>query len=124
MPDIISVPYHSQEDPDAWKFRNDCGVVCVAMLLQWAGKGQISIDALSAETALARSDTGLTCNQLAYLLNSHGVSAYAVNGKADLAAIQREVAAQRPVIALIKYAAIPERQNIPYKGGHFVVVVG
>src|SRR5215213_6717011 len=103
MPDIISVPYHSQKTPTAWKFRNDCGVVCVAMLLQWAGKGQISIDALSAETALAKSDTGLTCNQLAYLLNSHGVSAYSVNGKADLNAIQKEVVDQRPVISLINY---------------------
>jgi hypothetical protein len=94
------------------------------MLLQWAGKPQIATDSLSNQSALAQSDSGLTCSQLAGLLNKYRMSSYAVNGRADWNAIQNEVGNQRPVIALINYAAIPQRQNQADRAGHYVVVIG
>ena len=65
---IASVPYKSQEDSDAHHYRNDCGPACAAMVLEWAGKGPVTIDALSGETSLAAQDNGLSCGAVVALL--------------------------------------------------------
>src|SRR5690242_7198550 len=121
---MLTVPYHSQEDRDAHRYCNDCGAACAAMLLEWAGKGRMSVDQLAAKTALSTSDSGLNPTQVANLLTQMGLSAQAKNGSANFGAIQAELAAGRPVISLIHYGSIPERQNQPDTFGHFVVVVG
>jgi hypothetical protein len=121
---MLTVPYHSQEDRDAHRYCNDCGAACAAMLLEWAGKGRMSIDQLAAKTALSVSDDGLNPTQVANLLVQMGLPAQAHNGSANFGAIQAELAAGRPVITLIHYGSIPERQNQPDTVGHFVVVVG
>ncbi len=121
---MLTVPYHSQEDRDAHRYCNDCGAACAAMLLEWAGKGRISIDQLAAKTALSVSDGGLNPTQVANLMVQMGLPAQAHNGTANFGAIQAELAAGRPVISLIHYGSIPERQNINDTVGHFVVVVG
>lgn len=120
---IASVPYKSQEDSDAHHYRNDCGPACAAMVLEWAGKGPVTIDALSGETSLAAQDNGLSCGAVVALLARNGVTAR-LNTVSTLFDVFAEIMAGRPVIALIGYAAIKERENQRDGAGHFVVVVG
>lgn len=117
---MIAVPYRSQEDPDAGRYRNDCGAACVGMLLDWQGV-HLTTNALAAQTTLAQHDDGLTCWQLAALLNKNGVPARVRT--LHLADLRAELDAGRPVILLVWYGHIPNRQAT-FSGGHFFVVVG
>src|SRR5260221_2750205 len=120
----IIVPYHSQEDSDAKSFANDCGTACASMILEWAGKGRLSVDNLSRQTPLATDDSGLTPLQVVNLLTKYGITANIQNRTADLSAVASEITANRPVIELIKYVASSERQNPSDIYGHFGVVLG
>lgn len=122
---MLDVPYHSQEEQDAKHFANDCGPACVSMILEWAGKGRIAVDELSSKTSLGRGDDGVGPSGLAILLQKYGIDAEA-RADVPLDEIQNEVNGNaRPVIALVLYGAIPQRQNLPDRfGGHYVVVVG
>jgi hypothetical protein len=126
---LIAVPYRTQEGPDARRYRNDCGPACVAMLLDWQHKVkglppvQITIDQLSSETPLASHDTGLTSQQLVRLAAAHGLTLQ-LHNDATLPNILAEVAAGRPVLSLIAYAPLLDRENKADTGGHFLVVTG
>ncbi len=122
---ILDIPYHSQEDFDAKRFGNDCGAACAAMILEWGGKGRQSVNDLAALTPLTVKDDGLMPTVVARLLTTHGMPAeYRYSQTADmiLADIEKR---QKPVIALIRYGDIAERQNKgDVEGGHYVLVVG
>jgi len=68
--------------------------------------------------------SGLNVRQVATLISNHGLPASAVHGTANFAAVQEQIAAGKPVVALINYGPISERQNTADHFGHFVVVVG
>jgi len=119
----LAVPYRSQEDPDARHYRNDCGPACVGMLIEWAGLPALPTDALSAETSLAQHDDGLACWSLAALARRHGVNMQTASAL-TLDAVKAELDAGKPLIALISYSYIKERQNQADGAGHFVVVRG
>ena len=121
---MIQVPYHSQEDSDSREFGNDCGAACASMLLEWAGKGRISVNKLSEETTLPSDRSGLNVKQVAALISQNGLPAQAVHSTANFQAVQTQIAAGRPVVALINYGPISERQNKADHFGHFVVVLG
>src|SRR5260221_14501854 len=121
---MLQVPYHSQEDSDSREFGNDCGAACASMLLEWAGKGRISVNKLAEETALPSDRTGLNVKQVAILMTKNGLPAEAVHSTANFQAVKAQIAAGKPVVALINYGAISERQNKGDHFGHFVVVVG
>ena len=119
----IAVPYRSQEDPDARRYRNDCGAVCIGMLMDWQGAAHIANDVLSAETALSQHDSGLACWQVAALGRKNGVNMQTTS-TLTLDTVKAELDAGRPLIALISYAYIKARQNQADGAGHFVVVRG
>src|SRR5258708_15704979 len=108
---MLQVPYHSQEDADSHEFGNDCGAACASMLLEWAGKGRMSINKLAEETTLPSDRTGLNVRQVAILMTQNGLPAEAVQTTANFQAVQDQIAARKPVVALINYGAISERQN-------------
>jgi len=125
---LLNVPYRSQEDPDARRFRNDCGPACVAMYIDFQAQqaGQplpnIPIDTLASETTLATNDDGLTTTALIPLAARHGVTLKLVELGLDY--IQSEIDAGRPCLALISYKPLLGRENISDTSGHFVVIVG
>ena len=121
---MLQVPYHSQEDADSREFGNDCGAACASMLLEWAGKGRISVNKLAEETTLPSNRSGLNVKQVATLITQNGLPAQAVQGTANFQAVQDQINAGHPVVALINYGPISERQNTADNFGHFVVVVG
>lgn len=124
-PQAISVPYRSQWETDATRFRDDCGPACVEMIREWLGLPRMDIDTLSAQTGLATSDVGLPTEALVNLAARNGAS-LTLHNRATLGAIVAELRAGRPLIALIEYGAINRAlvQDKKFLGGHFVVVVG
>lgn len=126
---FLDVPYISQEAPDARKYRNDCGVACVEMLLKWQAQ-QINVpvpvyntDSLSAETSLSKSDDGLTSIELVTLANQHGLLLRVMN-QTTQQTIKDQIDQGFPVIALLSYGAIQNRENKADFGGHFFVIRG
>lgn len=90
------------------------------MWLEYSGKGVIRIDDLSAETSLKDVDNGLTCRELVVLASKHTLLlAVAI---VTVEQIRAEIDASRPVLCLISYAAIPDRQNLADVYGHFIMV--
>jgi hypothetical protein len=125
---VNDVPYRSQEDPDAKQYRNECGVACVAMVIDYvrAKRGQAplgkTLNQLASETNLARNDVGLFVRDLEALADKYGLDT-SVNSSLTMNAIVEQVRLGRPPIMLIRYGALTQRQAT-FAGGHFVVVVG
>jgi uncharacterized protein YvpB len=124
---ILNLPLISQWGVSANRYRNDCGVACVAMLLEYYAKRGIStVDSLASETGLKSSDDGLLPAQLVALAARHDLPGVAV--RAGLDDIRAAIDDNRPVIALVAYRFILGRldqaDNVPGQDGHYVVVVG
>lgn len=121
---IIDVPLIGQWGLYANAYRNDCGVACTAMCLEYYGiRGNLTVDALATETALSVNDGGLTCQQLVTLCARHGLQA-SVHWNTVLDDLRAEIDALRPVVALVNYGYISERLDQQFKGWHFFVIVG
>lgn len=125
---IIYAPDIPQWGVGASRFRTDCGPACVAMLLSLYGKlGALTVDALAAETGLHFSDSGLLPAALIKLGTAHGLDLVARSGVA-LDQVRAEIAAGRPVIALVAYRYITGRldqaDSNPANDGHYFVILG
>ena len=118
---ILSVPYKSQNDPDAnWK-HTDCGPCCVAMILCGTGH-QVTTNAVTA-TANQQGDNGLTQSQVVSAAAAFGLSMAWKQGF-SLEDLKQFVDNGQPPIALVKYAYLPNRVDKASTGGHYVIVVG
>lgn len=128
-PKLLPVPYYSQEASDARAYANDCGPACVHMLLDWqAAKVNlpqliVTTNQLSSETTLNGNDVGLGNAALVTLAAKHSLALKVASG-VNQAFIQDQIDAGLPVICLISYAPIQDRENQADRGGHFVVAVG
>lgn len=120
---MLAVPYRSQEDPDARRFRNDCGAAVAAMYLDFAGKPSVPIDTLAAQTTLAQNDTGLSTAAVIALAGRHGLT-LTETGSLTIDLIKSEIDGGRPPFALISYAPLTGRENQADHGGHFVLITG
>ena len=118
---ILDVPYKSQNDPDAQGVFNDCGPACIATLLATQGQNVATSDVYAASgvtqdrplsfaevrTAAARYDLPLSWRLDVRLQD-----------------VQNYIDQGTPVIALVKYLYLPDRQGQSTTTGHFVLVVG
>ena len=119
----LKVQYRSQWDSDATLFASDCGPACVAMILEFHGT-RIGIDQLSKEASMTSARKYTVPMDLIHAAELHGVKLVRRVGM-TVADLQAEVAAHRPVIALIHYGALGDlRQDTAFKAGHWVVVIG
>lgn len=119
----LNVPYIRQEGNGASQFRNDCGCACVAMLLKYHLNLDVSVDQLARDTSLVTNDNGLFTYQLRDLAQKYGLGAILGNTN-DIPTIKSKIDAGYPVIMLINYSYITQRQNKGDFGQHFVVVTG
>jgi len=126
---MLEVPYRSQEDPDARKFRNDCGPACVAMYVDFVRqrRGQpalnVPINDISAKSTLTNKDDGLLTRELIPLAAAYNVT-LTLTSTLDVSAIIDEVRANRPPLCLVSYGPLLGRQNQADRSGHFVIVTG
>jgi lysozyme len=122
---ILDVPLIVQWGSTANTYVMDCGPSCIAMLLSWKGLlGSLTVNALARETALASSDSGLSCSQVAALGISHGLDC-TVEAGLTIERIQAHLAAGRAIVLLVRYGDIKGRQDTgDITGYHFFVAVG
>lgn len=125
----LQVTYNSQNIAGARKYRNDCGAACVWMLLHTLAnklglaEPTFSIDDLADQTSLAKADVGLDTWELAKLAAQHGLTLALHTGDVTVPFVAQQIMAGFPVVCLIRYADLPERED-PDPFGHFVVVTG
>lgn len=124
---ILNTPFIDQWAIGAERYRADCGVACVAMLLEQYGKRNgWTVNQLAVQTPLKDGAQGLMPHHLVSLAALHGLPTS--TAVLTLDQIRQEIDAGRPVILLIAYRFITGRldqnDNVPGSDGHFVVVVG
>lgn len=116
---MVDIPYRSQHDQDAQLSRADCGPACIAMLLEWKGIG-VTVDAITRRTTLGPTNAGQLMAVAAY----HGLKLERLNNMM-LDDVERLLQADKPLIALVRYANLGSaRQDLNYPGLHWLVVVG
>ena len=118
---ILNVSYKSQNDPDAQSENNDCGPCCLAMLLLTQGQSVATADVYAASGV--GTDRALTFDEVKTAAGGFGLPLSWRTG-ISLQDVRSYIDQGTPVIALIKYQYLPDRQGQSTTGGHFVVVVG
>jgi len=118
---ILNVPYKSQNDPDAQLENNDCGPACVAMILAAQGLDVRTSDVYDASGVM--EDHPLTFAEVTIAASHYGLPLNARVGL-SLQDIRNYIDRGTPIIALVKYQYLPDRQGQGTVGGHFVLVVG
>lgn len=126
----VAVPYRGQFDNQAPIPNNWCLPDCIGMLLDWRASVLGIADAQPSTRDLAMQ-TSLAVDPSQGLITRVGIGLAAKYGmtlelRNDLTppAIDGELAAGRPVVVLIKYGEIPEREDQADPFGHFVVIRG
>ena len=119
---ILVVPYRSQWDADGSDFASDCGPACVAMVLEHYGV-RIDINQLSREAGMTVSRPYTLPVELIRAAMLHGVTLER-RLPCVVSDLAIELDAGRPVIVLLHYGSINNRQDTNYTKGHWVVVVG
>jgi hypothetical protein len=118
---ILNVPYKSQNDPDAQVQNNDCGPACIAMILLSQGQSVATADVYAASGA--EGDRALTFAEVTAAAAHYSLPLRAqVN--MSLQDVRNSIDQGTPLIALVKYQYLPDRQGQSTTGGHFVIVVG
>jgi hypothetical protein len=118
---ILDVPYKSQNDPDAQTENNDCGPACVAMILLTQGRSVATSDVYAASGVA--QDRGLSFAEVTAAAAHFGLPLNTRIGM-SLQDVRNTIDQGTPVVALVKYLYLPDRQGQSTTGGHFVLVVG
>ena len=121
-PHILDTPYRSQWDPDGSDYGSDCGPACVAMVLEHYGV-RVDINQLSREAGMVAGRPYTLPVELMRAAMLHGVT-LARRLPCVISDLAIELDAGRPVIVLLHYGSIINRQDANYTKGHWVVVVG
>lgn len=119
---ILNTSYRSQWDTDGSDFASDCGPACVAMVLEHYGV-RVDINQLSREAGMTAGRPFTLPVELIRAAMLHGVTLVR-RLPCIVADLAIELDAGRPVIVLIHYGSIDNRQDKNYTKGHWVVVVG
>ena len=118
---VLDVAFKSQNDPDAGSVYNDCGPCCVAMMLGTQGQDVATSDVYAASGVQA--DRALTFGEVSRAADQYGLPlAWRLDATPD--DVRAWIDQGTPVIALVKYQYLPDRQGQSTTGGHFVHVVG
>ena len=119
----LVVPFLSQLGPGASKNLNDCGPASVAMVANAVGS-KITVDR-STEICQQNRNKPTSISPLMTGMSSVGIkSDYVRPLKAER--IKQEIDNGNPIVALVKYTHVPDRNKEfeHYEGSHYVVIVG
>ena len=126
MTALLRLTYKSQYDPDAALSRNDCGPVCLAMLLSGLGVAATTDDVFHRTGASPQDYVSMA--QLLRAGDQYGAPLEFRAG-CGLGELRGYLDQARPLIALVHYGAFSElapgvsTQN-RFTGPHFLLVVG
>jgi hypothetical protein len=120
----LPVPWLSQLGINAAFAPGDCGAADVAMVLNYQGKA-VTVDQVSRATGKPGGFLTLSALDLQNAAAVFGLSL--IHGTNALTTtIVSEIAAKRPVMALVNYAALPNelKHDPAYTRGHWILIVG
>lgn len=127
MPDLkLTIPYHSQWDPDATAHEADCGPACLSMVLNSLG-ASITPDGVYAFLGPKGVKEFTTFAELIDVAGRHGLPLYYrlyADRQQALAGLQAALDQGLPAIVLVKYAPWRARTGNDFAWGHFVVATG
>ncbi len=120
----LPVPYRSQFGPGADYAPGDCGSADVAMILNYRGQA-VTVDDVSKASGAPPNFLVLGEQQLIKAAQAFGLPlTFGVNQ--TWATLQADLDNLQPTIALVNYAALPDRlkREPAYTRGHWILVVG
>ena len=120
---ISSIPYKSQYDSDAEKYRNDCGPACVAMILNGVG---INVTTNTVYRKTGASSTGyVSVSQMMRAAQTYGIT-FEYFYPWTLNDLKLAVRDGKAPITLVHYGAWSKlgKTQSSFTGPHFVVIVG
>jgi hypothetical protein len=122
--EILAVPYHSQWETDAQRWKSDCGPATVEMVGEfYRGPQKISTDDIMQWiTGGSNRNTSATnlVDAAAHFYNVKLDKVY----KSDWDFLKSEISKGYPVIVLVHYGAFSMRLDRGFTGGHWMVVNG
>jgi hypothetical protein len=125
------IPYRGQLDGSPYAEAN-CGPTAVGMVLEAYGMPQplstVRAKALDAQRMWGHG-TGTLITALAQVVESYGLTTHGLrNGDGinrwTLDELRDQLKAKRPVIAQVRYRALPGREGALYYGDHYIVITG
>jgi len=122
---VIDVPYSSQHEIDAQKYRLDCGPACVEMVGEfWRGQTDgVGTDSIHGFIT-GGVDRGTTVDDLQKAaLHFYNVKLRRLLSP-TVGSILECVDDGNPVIVLVQYGKNPVRMDRNYTAGHWMVVIG
>jgi ABC-type bacteriocin/lantibiotic exporter with double-glycine peptidase domain len=120
----LAVPWLSQLAATAGYAGGDCGMACVAMILNMHGP-RVTVDEVSRKSGLKPGFTGAAWWDVQRTAALLGLTlAHSFN--LELNDLETVLRAGQPAIVILNYQSIPARfrYSTTYNSGHFVVVVG
>src|SRR5581483_10293429 len=128
----VFAPYRSQLDGSAYALAN-CGPTALSMGLASFGIG-LTPGQLRAEVQDAQhmwgNNVGSLITALASVARDHGLQTPGLTNddgsihQWSLDDLRAELNQKHPVIAQVRYRALPGRERIPYYGDHYIVLTG
>ena len=115
----LKVPYISQWDSTASLNKNDCGATSTAMVLNYYGT------TCTSDEVFKKTGSGqgyITFGQLIKAVRSYDYVCEEGFGK-DFNFIKQNIDKRQPIICVVHYGYIPERQDT-FTGAHILVVRG
>lgn len=131
---VLDVPYHSQHEADAKRFRKDCGPTCVEMVGEYLcldpdrlQRRDVTTDEIMRWIVGfgAGRDRSVWIKELQdAMLHFYGVTLIR-HDALDWAGLRMYVVEdKRPAIVLVHYGSFATRMDRNYTFGHYLVVVG
>lgn len=124
QPAALNVPYHSQLEEGALRYRNDCGAACGAMLLEALTGERQTVDEFYRLTG-AGGDRYLAAGELMRVLGARRAPCAWREGL-TAGDLLEALSARKPAICLVSYAVLREAglTESSFGGPHFLLAVG
>ena len=122
---VLPVPYSSQHEKDAKRFRLDCGAACVEMIgefyrSQLPGVGTNEIHAYMTEGKNETTNAAQLQDALKHFYDVEVFTHYDI----PPVMLREWLNNGDPAIVLVRYGDFPLRMDLSYTSGHWMCVVG
>lgn len=119
---ILPVPYHSQWEKDATKFKSDCGPATVEMIGEyWSGEDSTTDEIMEWITKYNKNTSSDDLIKAAD--HFYGVT-LTKDYHSTWDKLKAQIKLEKPVIVLVHYGSFLHRLDRNFTGGHWMVVVG
>ena len=120
----LRVPYHSQWEADARRFKSDCGPACVEMVGEYYAGNSTDITTDDIMTWITGGVNRTTSSAELVEVCKALYNVDLVRKVATWEKLKSEILLTRPPIVLVHYGSFSMRMDRGYTSGHWMVVTG